>query len=230
MPTLVLTGASRGLGLEFARQYAQDGWQVHAACRNPQGSAIAELAKAHPNITLHALDVTDFGRMKALAQELSSLAIDLLLNNAGIYGKKEVQNFGALDENEWLSVFRVNTVAPIKMTEAFLPLVQKSEGKTIAAVSSEMGSIGDNAMGGAMLYRTSKAALNMALKNLSLELAAQGIKVLTLHPGWVRTDMGGQEASLSPDESVRGMRKVIAQSTMADSGRFLAWDGRALPW
>jgi NAD(P)-dependent dehydrogenase (short-subunit alcohol dehydrogenase family) len=224
MPSVLITGASQGLGLEFARQYAADGWRVHACCRDPRG-AVAEIAG---DVSLHALDVTDGGAVKALARALDGEALDLLVNNAGIMGRG--QQLGGIEAPGWEKVLRVNSVAPIMVSEALLPNLRRAGAGRIAMLTSRMGSIADNTSGGMYAYRSSKAALNAAARSLALDLAGDGIIVLLLHPGWVRTDMGGPGGQIEAPESVSGLRRVIAGAKIADSGAFYAYDGRQIPW
>ncbi|HEY4136394.1 MAG TPA: SDR family oxidoreductase [Alphaproteobacteria bacterium] len=226
MPTILVTGANRGLGLEFARQYAADGWRVIATCRDP---AKAGELKALPSVEVHALDVADIGAGAKLASSLAGTPIDLLLNNAGVYGARQ-QALGNLDAEDWLNVLRVNSVAPLKLAEAFLPHLRAGKGKTAAFVTSLMGSIADNGSGRFYAYRSSKAALNAAVKSFAVDTAADGLIAVLLHPGWVQTDMGGPGAPVTPKESIAGMRKVLAGLKAQDSGRFFAYDGKALPW
>jgi NAD(P)-dependent dehydrogenase (short-subunit alcohol dehydrogenase family) len=231
MLTVLVTGANRGLGLEFCRQYAQAGWNVLACCRRPdEARELAALAAQYPALAVHALDVADFAAVDALSAALVDEAVDVLLCNAGIYTDTAHNGFGAMDYRLWLDSFVVNTQAPLKLAEAFLPQVKRSSRRLVAAVSSLMGSMADNTSGGSIMYRSSKAALNATMKSLSLNLAGQGVGVLILHPGWVKTDMGGENAPLSPLESVSGMRAVIDAYAPADSGRFLDYRGNEAPW
>ncbi|MBU3735988.1 MAG: SDR family oxidoreductase [Methylobacterium sp.] len=231
MPTTLITGANRGIGLEFTRQYAAAGWQVHATCRHPdQAHALQALAGKYPAIRMHPLDVADFDRIDSLARELQNESIDLLLNNAGIYPSGSRGRLGATDEAEWAQAFRVNSMAPLRMCEAFLTHVARSPLKKIALITSKMGSIDDNTSGGAYIYRTSKAALNMVARSLAIDLAPQGISVALLHPGWVRTDMGGPDAWISAEQSVTGMRQLIDRLDLERSGKFFAYDGQPIPW
>jgi NAD(P)-dependent dehydrogenase (short-subunit alcohol dehydrogenase family) len=231
MTTVLVTGANRGLGLEFCRQYAADGWKVMACCRNPaQATALQALAASYPTIELETLDVTDFAGIDALAEKLAARRIDLLLNNAGVYGDNKTNGFGHLDYQLWAQNLLINTQAPLKMAEAFLPHVKASDKKLMVNISSLMGSIGDNTGGGSIYYRSSKAALNAAMKSLAIGLKDLSIGVLTLHPGWVKTDMGGPNALIGVEESIGGMRQVIGRFTLAQSGAFLKYDGSVMPW
>ncbi len=230
MPTALITGANRGLGLEFVRQYAGEGWRVLACCREPgRATALAELADGSGGkVSVHRVDVADRGSVDLLARELAGTAIDLLLNNAGTFGDRK--GLGELDYDTWLATLAVNTLGPVKMTEAFREHVAASDAKLVVQITSKMGSIADNTSGGGYVYRSSKAALNMANKSLALDLVPQGITCVVLHPGWVVTDMGGPSAPLQPAESVGGMRKVIARLTTADAGRFFDYAGAEIPW
>ncbi|SFW25177.1 SDR family oxidoreductase [Nitrosovibrio sp. Nv17] len=228
MKTVLVTGANRGIGLEFCRQYAADGWRVLACARQPGTSgALHALAAGHPGqVTVHGLDVGVSDHIDALARSLDSHPIDLLLNNAGVYPPDDP----ALDEAVWAGAFLINAIAPLHMARAFAPHLARGTGKIIATLSSKMGSISDNSSGGSYLYRSSKAAANMLMKTLAVDLAPAGILTVALHPGWVRTDMGGPNALISAEQSVSGMRAVIARLTPADSGTFIAYDGRPVPW
>ena len=229
--TVLITGASRGLGLEFCRQYATAGWRVIAACRVPSAAVeLSALAKKHPCLQIEALDVADFVQIDTLSARLADETIDVLLNNAGVYGDKSGQGFGQLDYAAWTSTLVVNTMAPVKMAEAFLPQLERGENKLIASVSSLMGSMTDNTSGGSMLYRSSKAGLNAVMKSLSIDLRSRSIGVLLLHPGWVRTDMGGKNALIDAEESVSGMRRRIEAFTLDQSGSFVRYDGDLASW
>jgi NAD(P)-dependent dehydrogenase (short-subunit alcohol dehydrogenase family) len=227
MSTVLITGANRGLGLEFARQYAHAGWHVIATCRDP-GAAEA-LGGLPGAIEIHPLDLADLAAIDALAERLGRRHVDLLLNNAGVYGG-EAARLGEIDYAAWERVLRINAVAPLRMAEAFRPHLEAGRGRLVAAVSSGLGSIGDVTSGGGYAYRTGKAALNMAFRTLSVDLRAVGIAVVLLNPGWVRTDMGGPNATLAPKDSVARMRKVLDGVGIDDTGRFINHDGKDLPW
>ncbi|MEW6353056.1 MAG: SDR family oxidoreductase [Pseudomonadota bacterium] len=230
MPSILITGSNRGLGLEFARQYAEDGWRVYACCRDPHcAGALSDLAKKHKNLSYHGVDVRDHRQIDALAGDLAHETIDVLLNNAGIY-HDHGEEFRHLDYEAWIESFRVNTLAAAKMAEAFLVHVAHSQKRLIAAITSLMGSMADNRSGGYYPYRSSKAALNAVMVSLSIDLKSHGIGALLLHPGWVRTDMGGPNAEITPQVSVRGMRKIIDGFTLKDTGKFFSYEGKELPW
>lgn len=226
--TILITGANRGLGLEFTTQYAKDGWQVLACCKDPsQANDLQALQKQFPQIEIHSLDVTDESQIKSLQQEIKQ-PIDILLNNAGFL---EVDSFGSVSSEVMTKTFLINTVAPLKMAEAFADHVANSEKKLIANITSSMGSISDNQSGGYYSYRTSKAALNMVMKSAGYDLASKQIKVLLLHPGWVKTRMGGDDAAITAKDSVSGMRKVIADySPKSGEVKFIRYNGEIVAW
>ncbi|MEQ1635339.1 MAG: SDR family oxidoreductase [Methylococcales bacterium] len=231
MATVLITGANRGLGLEFCKQYAAEGWHVIACCRDPQAAtALMSLAGLHSRMAVFPLDVADFSAIDQLAEKLGTLNLDVLINNAGVYGDAKDQGFGELDYASWSKTLAVNVQAPVKMAEMFLPHLKRGDKKLLATVSSLMGSIADNSSGGSILYRSSKAAVNAAMKSIALDLKVQQIGVLILHPGWVKTDMGGSNAPLSAAESIKGMRQVIEGFSLAQSGSFIKYDGTSMPW
>ncbi|MDO9268870.1 MAG: SDR family oxidoreductase [Methylobacter sp.] len=231
MATVLITGANRGLGLEFCRQYAAEGWNVIACCRNPDDAFdLNNLAGHHPDIQLETLDVSEFGQIDALSRKLAGLSIDVLINNAGIYGDNKNNDFGHLDYQAWTKSLLINTLTPVKMAETFLPQITKSDKKLIVNISSLMGSIADNESGGSILYRSSKAALNAAMKSLAIGLKDQSVGVLIFHPGWVKTDMGGPNALINAEQSVSGMRVLIDNFSLDESGCFIKYDGTPLPW
>ncbi|MCR9939763.1 SDR family oxidoreductase [Vibrio owensii] len=226
--TVFITGANRGIGLSLTELYLQQGAQVHATSRNLTDSKeLHALASRYNTLVLHELDVTDYQRVAQLAGELP--AIDLLINNAGYYGPK-VYGFGNTDIEEWRQVFEINTIAPLKLVESFYPLLQQGKAKKIACISSKVGSMTENTSGGGYIYRSSKAALNSVVKSLSNDLTDEGFTVLALHPGWVRTEMGGPNALIDTQTSADGLAKVIEQSTQENSGQFINYDGTELPW
>lgn len=230
MPSTLITGANRGLGLEFSRQFLADGWQVYATCRNPtSASELGRLADLSiGKLRILQLDVTEVASVRAAAEELAALkgeAIDLLLNNAGVGGARG-QSIGNIDYDAWAKVLDVNTIGPMRASDAFVDHVARSERKLIITLTSGMGSIGDNTSGGAFAYRSSKAAVNMVMRSLAIDLAPRGITCVVVNPGWVLTDMGGPHATLTPPESVARLRSLIDNLTPADSGKFFNHDGR----
>jgi NAD(P)-dependent dehydrogenase (short-subunit alcohol dehydrogenase family) len=225
---VLITGSNRGIGLEFVKQYAADGWRVLACCRDPEQAAeLKILAAANTRIKILHLDVADFSQIEALAIKLKHEKIDLLINNAGIFPDASA---GTTHTDQWLAAFKVNSMAPLKMAEAFSPHLAASQLKKIATLTSKMGSIDDNSSGGSYIYRSSKAAGNMVMKSLSIDLKPKGIAVVTLHPGWVKTAMGGTNAAVDTNASVAGMRQVIADLSLSSTGQFIAYDGKAINW
>ncbi|EIJ35335.1 SDR family oxidoreductase [Thiothrix nivea] len=232
MPTLLITGANRGLGLELARRYATDGWDVLACCRSPENAReLNQLAAASGGkVSVHLLDVANNTQRQSLAAQFKGRPIDILFNNAGISGNWGTQSFGQCQSDEWLEVLRTNVIAPTLMMQDFAANVAMSDRKIIANMSSKMGSIADNTSGSSYVYRSSKAALNMVSMSAARDLARQGITVVALHPGWVRTDMGGPNGELSVEESVTALKRNLTNVTVADSGRFIDIDGSTIPW
>ncbi len=225
---VLITGANRGLGLEFTKQYAADGWNVLACCRHSQSAVqLQVLAQTKPNIKIVSLDVADFAQIDALALQLKDVSIDLLINNAGVYPSS---SFGNVDYNEWAQGFKINSMAPLKMAEAFVQQITRSQLKKIATITSKMGSIDDNTSGESYSYRSSKCAVNMVMKSLSIDLKPYGISTITLHPGWVQTDMGGPNGLINAQTSVTGLRKQIAELNLGNSGKFMAYDGKDINW
>ena len=226
MPTALVTGSNRGIGLEFVRSFAADGWRVHACARNVEKAK--RVRALDGDVICHKLDVTNGLKVASLARELAEEPIDVLINNAGVAGPEA--GFGETDYDEWAAVLQVNTLAPLRMVERFVDLIAKSDRKIVVNISSSMGSIAENTSGGDYIYRTSKAALNMVTKSLAIDLADRGLTVVSLHPGWVKTDMGGEGATITPAESVSGMRQVIDGLSPAESGKFFRYDGSLLKW
>lgn len=232
MPTLVISGANRGLGLEFVSQYLNAGWDVYAGCRKPeQATELNKLSGQASKGTLYVmpLDVTDAQSRQRFCGAVGNQTVDLLINNAGTYGPKGTP-LGDVDEAEWARVFATNTISPLKMTEALLPNLRAATAAKVVNISSKMGSMDDNGSGGLYMYRSSKAALNAVSKSMSIDLRNDGISVANLHPGWVLTDMGGPNALIDAQTSVAGMRQVIDSLTPEQSGQFIAYDGAAIPW
>jgi NAD(P)-dependent dehydrogenase (short-subunit alcohol dehydrogenase family) len=224
MPSVLISGASRGIGLEFARQYKAAGWHVIATCRAPKKAA----ALAALGVEVHALDVADINAIGQLARGLKGVPLDVLINNAGLYGEHDT--LGRLDAEEWQRIMLVNAIAPLKVAEAFLPAIEAGGRKIMVFLTSQMGSIASIQSGGAYSYRSSKAALNAGARTLAMDVKSRGIAVVVLHPGWVRTDMGGRGAPISPEASVTGLRRVIDSVTPARSGSFFDYTGQRLPW
>jgi NAD(P)-dependent dehydrogenase (short-subunit alcohol dehydrogenase family) len=220
MPTVLITGANRGIGLEFARQYAADGWSVIATARRP-----AEAGELNAlGVEVLPLDAADPASIDALARQLDGRAIDIVIANAGVMGPTR------LDPDGWAATLATNSIGPTLLANALKPNVAAGAERKIVAITSRMGSIADNESGGFVAYRSSKAALNAAWRSLSIDWRGEGITLAMLHPGWVQTDMGGSGAQIDTRTSVRGMRQVIANLSPARSGVFVTYDGQELPW
>lgn len=226
MTTVVITGANRGIGLEFTKQYASESAKVYALCRKP--SEAKELEAVEGDVHIRQLDVTSEQCRKRFADEIADETVDLLINNAGVYGGDN-QSLGNLDFEKWHHTMEVNVFGPVYMTTALYPNLKKSDNPKVATISSKMGSISDSS-GGMAIYRTSKAAINMAMNALSADASNDNVIMINLHPGWVETDMGGSNATTSTEESVTGLRKVIAGASMKDTGHFYDFKGQELPW
>ena len=225
MPTVLITGANRGLGLELVRQYAADGWKVIATARHP-GSA-TELNEVSGDVTVRALDLDgDFFEIDWNGVA-GSEPIDLFIANAGAWGPESIDTTD--DAAAWINALAVNSVAPVVLAKSVLSLVAAACGKMVA-ITSKMGSIADNGSGGYIAYRSTKAALNAAWRSLAIDVAPQGVVAAVLHPGWVQTRMGGQSAPLTPQESVAGLRRVIEGLTPERAGGFYNYDGSVIPW
>jgi NAD(P)-dependent dehydrogenase (short-subunit alcohol dehydrogenase family) len=226
MPTVLLTGAARGLGFDFTRQYAVRGWKIHACVRKPDALKALK-GDIHP----HKLEVTDYKAVKALSKELSGEAIDVLICNAGVGGGREDvgQDLGAFDPDAMRRIFEINTLAPLMMAEAFVEQVARSQQKKLIAITSILGSLANN-NGGRYAYRASKTALNMEWNCLAQDLGKRGIICIALHPGWVQTDMGGPGAPLTIADSVPAMVKTIDSFTPKHNGRYIQYDGAELAW
>ena len=227
MPTVVVTSASRGIGREFVRQYAADGWKVIAACRHPE-SVDQELRAMGSGVRPIAMDVTDLASVEAVARE-DDAPVDLLLNTAGVIGHG-AEGPGEVNYGEWARVLDVNTMGPVRVLDAFADRLAAAGGAKAVTLTSGLGSIGDAGSGSSLMYRTSKAAVNMAMRARSFTLAPRGIVVVVMNPGWVRTDMGGAGASVEPEESVAAMRRIIGGLTPEQTGSFLNWRGGGDPW
>jgi NAD(P)-dependent dehydrogenase (short-subunit alcohol dehydrogenase family) len=224
MPTVMITGANRGIGLEFARQYAADGWRVIATCRDP--GAASALRDAAPKAELFGLDVTDHATIHAASRALDGEAIDVFIANAGIYVARQM-TADAIETEAWLESFAVNTIGPLACAGAFLLQVMRSSERKMIALGSVAGSLTSIRYGGTYAYRSSKTALHMVWRTLAF--SHPGLIAAILSPSRVRTDMN-PTADLLPADSVAGMRRVIARLTPKDSGGFFRYDGAAAPW
>ena len=232
MHRVLITGSNRGLGLEWVRQCAGREWRVFATCRDPDSAVdLQDLADQDSLVSLHPLDVTDARQIGDLAEDLRDETIDLLVNNAGVYFERWGKDpLGSIRYDHWEETFRVNTLGPMRVTEALLPHLNRGERPLVLGITSHMGSIADIDAPRDYAYRSSKAALNAAMHGLAHELKPRGIGMLLLHPGWVRTRMGGSSAPISPEESVRGMLALVDRYAPNQSGGFFRFDGAQMPW
>lgn len=231
MPSVLITGANRGLGFEFARQYAADGWHVFAACRDPSAAnQLQRLAQEiKDRLTVLEIDVTDAENVRNAAMQLGDTAIDVLINNAGIAGPSG-QKTGHVDYAAWARVFDVNTMGPLRVIESFTDHIARSKRRLVVTITSGMGSIADNTSGGSHAYRTSKAAVNMVTRSAAIDLESRRIACVVVNPGWVKTDMGGPGARMTPQQSVTALRRLIETFGPEHSGKFYNYDGREYPW
>jgi len=222
--TVLITGANRGIGLELARQFAAGGWRVIGTARKPD--AAQELRGVAWKVV--PLDVTDPVSVDQMAQELAGTPIDLLINNAGI--QPLMWTLEEVDFDDFEHALAVNTTGPVRVTRALLPNLRAGMLREIVNVTTNLSSIAENTEGGFYGYRESKAALNMFTKSLAVDLGPEGFTCIVLHPGWVRTDLGGPQAPLAVEDSVRGMISVIEGLTSADNGAFFTYAGERMAW
>ena len=231
MNTILITGTNRGIGLELTKIFAENNWDVIACCRNPKkADKLTALSKQYKNIMIHKLDVEDFNDIENLKETLKKTKIDILLNNAGIYGGQKGQFFGKIDYKSFKNTFKVNTLAPLKICETFIEQIKNSDKKTVAIITSMMGSISLNKDGKEFIYRVTKCAANMVVKCLANELQNDEVTVLAIHPGWVKTDMGGKDAPVTPEESAKGIYNILTKADKSTTGKFLDFQGDELPW
>jgi len=226
LPTALILGASRGIGLEFVRQYRADGWRVVAAARSDEGVAALKALGAEA----HQADLTDAGQVAGLGWKLDGESFDVAIYNAGVIGPR-TEGAQPLSREDFDAVMHTNVLGPMMALPLILPFVETGrggKGGVLAVLSSRMGSIGAMESNRSWLYRVSKAAVNAALKAVSLD--ARHATCIAFHPGWVQTDMGGAGADLTPQQSVAGMRRVLADATRRDNGSFRNYDGTPLPW
>ncbi len=225
IPSVLITGANRGIGFELARQYAADGWTVHGGVRDPDTAGVLRSLGA----TVHQLDVSDHDQIKAAANALQGQPIDLLINNAGMWIGED-EHFGRFTNAQWMEQFRIHVFGTLAVCEAFVDNVAASERKLIVNISSGNGSFGWERGPGDYPYDTSKAALNTLSKGMSTDLRDRGITVISMTPGNVQTDMSGPNAMLTPEQSITGMRRVIAGLDLSKSGTFWRYNGEQAPW
>jgi len=229
MSTVLITGANHGLGLEFVRQYLDKGWKVLATCRAPQEASELIKLSSIGHVELLKIDMTSEKDINELGKTLEGRVIDHLILNAGVLGD-DCAKLGEMTQSKWIEILNVNTVAPALLIQALRDNVAASEHKTIVGISTRVASIGDNSSGNMYSYRTSKAALNQILVSAAKNLAGQGVKTVAVHPGWVQTDMGGKDATFTPQKSVAGIINVTESMTLETSGSFRVFDGSAIEW
>ena len=231
MKKILVTGANRGLGLGLVKKFLKNNEKVICTTRNISKSKELILCKEkyNDNLEICELDLLDKDSPNILSNFLGDETIDLFINNAGVIGHS-AQHFKSVSSNHWLEVLKVNLIAPLLITQSIIKNIGKSSERKIYFISSKVGSIEDNKSGGMYIYRSSKTALNQVVKSLSIDLKPLGISVISLHPGWVRTEMGGPNALISVEESVNGMIDVISNTSIINSGQFINYDGTRLPW
>ena len=231
MKNVLITGANRGLGLGLVKKYLENNEKVFCTTRNISKSKELKLLKEKHtnNLEICELDLLDKDSPNILSNFLVNKPIDLFINNAGVIGQS-AQHFKSISLNPWIEVLKVNLIAPLLITQSIIKNIEKSSEKRIYILSSKVGSIEDNKSGGMYVYRSSKSALNQIVKSLSIDLKPLGISVISLHPGWVRTEMGGPNALISVEESVNGMFGVISNTNIKNSGQFINYDSTQIPW
>ena len=228
--TVLITGANRGIGLALTHACLRRDDQVIACCRDPYNArALHQLSEIYPNLSIHQLDVSRGEDYLHLKHAIGDQVIDLLVANAGVLGP-QLQGFGQVDYHAWAEVFAINSMAPLRLAEHFFDNLKDSERRTLVCISSVMGSIDLNQEGGSYLYRSSKAALNAVVKSLAIDLAGDGIHVLAIHPGWVKTQMGGEGAVVEADECAVTLLETLDRLPAGTSGQFLSYDGKPLTW
>tara|TARA_Y100000590_G_scaffold145991_1_gene167845 strand:- start:2026 stop:2718 length:693 start_codon:yes stop_codon:yes gene_type:complete len=230
MATILVTGANRGLGIEFVEQYLNEGNEVIATYRSENSSIdLFEMGNERSNLKLLQLDVSSNKSLDSFAENLGNSPIDIFINNAGVYGPRN-SSFGNVDEENWIPAIKINAIAPVLLTQLIIKNIRAGTDKKLIYITSKMGSIDDNKGGGAYVYRGSKTALNAVVKSLSVDLKNENIAVALIHPGWVKTDMGGPNALIDKDTSVRGMTEVISNLDISSTGNFFNYDGTIIPW
>lgn len=228
--TILVTGSNRGIGLALTREFAERGWQVLACCRTPEAAIeLRQLAERQTGIRILPLEVTDAEQIHLLAETLQPVPIDILFNNAATFGPPD-QEFGELDEAWWLETLRINLIAPMKIIEALVGNVAASRRRIVVTMGSLLGCLADNTTGGMHIHRTSKAAVHMLMRGLASDLRERGIVSVAIHPGWVRTRIGGPLAPLEPFESAEGIARVLLGLDSSCSGKLLSFEGKELAW
>lgn len=230
MKTIIVTGANRGIGLELVKQYCNRNYQVIGTYRDETTSGeLISMSRNLDNLKVYLLDVSSDQSLKDFSSKLGETPVDIFINNAGVYGPPD-SSFSNVDEKNWIPVFQINAIAPLLLTQLIIENLRNGSQKKLIYITSKMGSIDDNKSGGAYIYRSSKTALNSVVKSISVDLAKDDMKVALLHPGWVRTDMGGPNGLIDTTASVSGMTQVIDSLSQSDSGCFFNYDGSKIPW
>ena len=231
MKNVLITGANRGLGLGFVKKFLEKNVKVFCTTRNiSKSNELMKYQKKYPNnLEICELDLIAENSSNVLSNFLGDNPIDTFISNAGVIGSSS-QHFEGVSSNSWLEVLKINLIAPLLITQSIVKNIEISNEKKVYFISSKVGSIDDNRGGGMYIYRSSKTALNQVVKSLSIDLKPLGISVISLHPGWVRTDMGGPNALISVDKSIDGMMSVISSTNIKNSGQFLNYDGNKIPW
>lgn len=230
MARILITGANRGLGLEFVERYLESGDDVIATYRNEESSFdLINMRDERSNLKLLHLDVSSNKSLNSFAENLGDSPIDIFINNAGVYGPRN-SSFENVNEENWIPAIKVNAIAPLLLTQLIIKNIRAGTDKKLIYITSKMGSIDDNKGGGAYVYRSSKTALNAVVKSLSVDLKNENIAVALIHPGWVKTDMGGPNALIERDTSVRGMTEVISNLDISSTGNFYNYDGSIIAW
>ena len=230
MVTVLVTGANRGIGLEFVKHYLGRGDRVIGTYRDTVSSKeLIQMGEDHDSLEILTLDVGSDKSLKDFPNQLGDQPIDIFINNAGVFGPRN-STFNNVDEKNWIPALRINAIAPLLLTQLIIENLRKSSLKKLIYITSKMGSIDDNKGGGSYVYRSSKTALNAVVKSISVDLADEGMLVALLHPGWVRTDMGGPNGLIDTNTSVSGMIKVIDGLEQTRSGSFFNYDGAEISW
>ena len=231
MTSVLITGANRGLGFGFVKSFLAKNINVICTTRNISGSKeLLECKKNYPdNLEILELDLLEKKSENILSDLLSDKPIDIFINNAGVYGPRN-STFGNVDEENWIPAIKINAIAPILLTQLIIKNIRLGADKKLIYITSKMGSIDDNKGGGAYVYRSSKTALNAVVKSLSVDLENEAMTVALIHPGWVKTDMGGPNALIDKDTSVKGMTEVISNLDISSTGNFYNYDGSIIPW
>jgi NAD(P)-dependent dehydrogenase (short-subunit alcohol dehydrogenase family) len=230
MANVVITGANRGIGLELSKQYAEGGDRVFAFCRTPADAEALKAAASRSGgkLSVHAMDVGDPTSITAGAAAIGDVPVHVLINNAGVNGGPR-QSLEDIDFDAWIDAFKIMTIGPLRVVQAFLKNLRAAGGSKVMTVTSQLGA-STWPYGGMYAYSTAKAGVNKVMQIMATDLKSDGIITSIVHPGWVKTDMGGPGADITAHESAAGIKNVIAGLTVADSGKFYKWNGDIHPW